>query len=878
MTPQRWREVQRVLLGALELPPAERAALVDRECGEDEELRGEVLSLLAFDGPADGPLERPAVEYLAGDLDEQGPQPGTLFGPYRLLDRLGSGGMGDVFLAEDTRLGRRVAVKLLAPHLAAGERWRARFLREARLAAGLDHPHVCTIHEVGEVDGRPFLAMQYVEGVSLRELRGDGPLPLARLLPIALQVADALATAHDRGIVHRDVKAANVVVGADGRAKVLDFGIAKHLGEEDGDAGLTATGAVLGTPGAMSPEQACGEPTDARSDVFSFGVLLYEMATGRHPFSPAGSGVREALAAVVGRPHVPAAQLVTSLPRELSALIDRALAKDPADRWPSMRAMLPDLQAAAAATAAGAATGPTLTAPSRTSSRAPRLAWLAAAAVVVALAVAGALRLPAGRPAAPGAEVESLAVLPFAPLVPSQRDEPLELGMADTLIARLASIRGLEVRPISAVRAYAGIDQDALAAGREQRVDAVLAGHIQKGQDEVRVTVSLLRVADGATLWTEQIDAPLTGLFALQDAIAARVADALRVRLSGRERERLRRRETADPEAYRLYLLAHYHLGQRTRESIARAIGLFERAVARDPSYAQAHASLGGAYTIAGWWEYLRPHDAYPKARLAVERALALDPELAEAHAVLGSIRRNYDWDWEGADASYRRAIELDPNHAAAHHWYGMSLALQGERDRSVAELRRALELDPVSLIVNNAYGWTLLNAGRHEEAIAQYHEVLEIQPFFATYLELGMALLLTGREEEAFASFREGLRLYGATEAELERVAGARQREGWRAFWREVAAVETRLAAPDPPSSYLMADYHAAQGDREGALALLEQAYRERSTALISIKVDPFLVPLRDDPRYRDLLRRVGLAGPAPRIDAAAPPTASAG
>ena len=876
MTPQRWREVQRVLVEALELPPEERAAVVARECGGDEELRAEVLSLLAFDGETGGPLARPAGEVLGGDLDEEGPQLGTLFGPYRLLERLGSGGMGDVFLAEDTRLGRRVAVKLLAPHLAAGERWRARFLREARLAAGFDHPNVCTIHEVGEVDGRPFLAMQYVEGASLRELRGDGALPLARLLPIALQVADALATAHDRGIVHRDVKAANVVVGADGRAKVLDFGIAKHLGEEQADAGLTATGAVLGTPGAMSPEQACGEPTDERSDVFSFGVLLYEMATGRHPFSPAGRGMREALAAVVARPHVPAGQLVPSLPRELAALIDRALAKDPADRWPSMRAMLPDLQAAAAA--AGVPTGPTLATPPQAPSRRRRLAWLAAAAVVVALAAAGALRLPARRPAAPAPEVASLAVLPFAPLVASQRDEPLELGMADTLIARLASIRELEVRPLSAVRSYAGADQDALAAGREQRVDAVLAGHIQKGPDEVRVTVSLLRVADGATLWSEQIDAPLTGLFDLQDAIAARVADSLRVRLSGPERERLTRRETTDPEAYRLYLLAHYHLGQRTRASIARAIGLFEQAVARDPSYAQAHAALGGAYTVAGWWEYLRPHDAYPKARLAVERALALDPALADAHAVLGSIRRNYDWDWEGADASYRRAIELDPNSAAAHHWYGMSLALQGEGDRSVAELRRALELDPVSLIVNNAYGWTLLNAGRHEEAIAQYHRVLEIQPFFATHLELGMALLLTGRDAEALASFREGLRLYGATEAELERLVRAQHREGWPGYWREVVAVETRLAAPNPPSSYLMADYHAALGDRERALALLEQAYRERSTALISIKVDPFLAPLRDDPRYRDLLRRVGLDGPAPKGEDTAPSTAAAG
>jgi serine/threonine-protein kinase len=602
MTPERFQEVARLVGEALDLAPDDRAAFLAEACAGDPALRAEVESLLASSLAPGGWLDRDLLDWAAPLLQADPPEglggrrrgAGFLegdalagaapllegetvaarggagrIGPYRLERLLGAGGMGEVWLAHDQRLDRSVALKLLDPDLAADPSSRRRFLREARLASALDHPHVCTIHEVGEADGVAFIAMQYLEGATIKELLADGPLPVSQWVPLALQVGEALAAAHARGIVHRDVKSSNVAVTTGGQAKVLDFGIAKRLADADAAEAtqLTAVGSVLGTPGSMSPEQASGEAVDHRSDVFSLGVVMYEMATGDSPF--VGFSRTEVLRAVVAHPHTPACERNPAVPAPLSRVIDRALAKTPGERYGAMRELLDDLRRAAGA----AETDRGLEQRQR---RRARIGIALAVALVVALSITSWLLRERG--AAPPA-IRSLAVLPFKPLVPQQSDEALELGMADTLIARLESLPELRVRPIGAVRRYAGQELDPVEVGRAQRTDAVLDGHIQKTSDAVRVTVRLVRVADGEALWSDRFDVPLADLFAVQDSISERVATALARRLSSEQRARLIQHSTDDPEAYRLYLLGRYHLTRMTDDGIWKGMTYFQQAV-----------------------------------------------------------------------------------------------------------------------------------------------------------------------------------------------------------------------------------------------------------------------------------------------------------
>jgi serine/threonine-protein kinase len=631
MTPERWQEVERVLHAALEREPEERATLLDKLCAGDPELREEVESLLASAQPAQLFLGSNALEDGAAllDISEFASLVGRSFGPYSIEKQVGSGGMGAVYLAQDVRLGRRVALKILDPRLTGDGQYRARFVREARLASVLDHPNICTIHEVGEAEGRPFIAMQYVEGETLRSLISGRSLALDSLLSIALQVSDALSSAHERGIVHRDIRPGNIVVTPQGQAKVLDFGLARRVERAEGEADtqLTMTGQVMGTPASMSPEQARGERVDHRSDIFSFGCVLYEMATGEIPFK--GRSRADVISALLTQPPTPAAELNKEIPTRLSAVIDRALAKEATGRYQSVRELMADLRQVVAEAggldhlfhASEIPRGVLPLVPTRQrrlfgplSRRAPR--WIAAALLAVAAVtlVGFALVSYFSRSATP-ASIKSIAVLPFKPLGTEERDEALEMGMADTLIARLSNIREIDVRPISAVHRYKGLEQDAVAAGREQRVDAVLDGHIQKAGQKVRVTVRMLRVEDGASLWADKFDADVTDLFSVQDSISERVAGALAVRLAGGERERLTKHHTENPEAYQLYLKGRYHLNRLTDDGFLKGRDYFQQAIDLDRNYALAYAGLADAYQMLSGYNALSPMRASPKLR-----------------------------------------------------------------------------------------------------------------------------------------------------------------------------------------------------------------------------------------------------------------------
>jgi len=861
MTPERFRAVEELLAAVLACEPAARAALLDEACAGDGELRAEVESLLAVASRRGGPLDDDAVAYAAPLLAPlaRASLLGSRLGPYRLECLLGAGGMGEVYLASDERLQRAVAVKVLAPALDVDPRWHQRFLREARLASALDHPNVCTIHEVGEADGRAYIVMQHVEGRTLRELIGGRAMPPGEWVPLALQIGAALAAAHERGIVHRDVKATNIVVTPGGQAKVLDFGIARRLDDAASavDPRLTGEGTLLGTPGSMSPEQASGDATDARSDIFSFGVVLYEMATGRPPFE--GATRAEVLGAVLGRPHAPACEIEPELPVALSQVIDRALAKDPAQRQASMTELMAELRAAAVEQ-----TDATLPLPGVSHERSrghllglrpPALAVVLLVLAMVAVVVIARTRSGAPRP------IRSLAVLPFRPLTAGQADEALELGMADALIYRLGKVSGLEVRPLAAVRRYARPQQEPLPAGREQRVEAVLDGYIQSEGDRVRVTVQLLRVADGRSLWTDRVDTPMTGLFDVQDAVAERVARTLESHSAGGLRAVLATSHRPEPEAYRLYLLGRLNWGKRTKEGLERAVGYFEQAVAKDPAYAQAYSGLAAAHAATGWYDVVPPREANPRARAAAERALRLAPDLAEAHAVLGNVEQNFEWDWPKAERELRRALELEPNNPVVNQWYGEHLMYRGRGEESVAFLIRARDLDPLSVIVNETLGETLLYSGRVDEAIVQFRRTLEIDPGFAlSHAVLAEAYAEKGLQSQMVEELLTSLRLFGTGAADVAALRSAYEKGGIADFHRAHLALAKKSFHQGFYSPYVVATLHAAAGERDEAFAWLDRAVEERDAALVFAKIERmFDAGFRADPRYRSLLARIG-------------------
>ena len=881
MTPERWRQIERVLHAALECEPAGRVAFLDRECADDRPLREEVEALLASSQQADSFLGSNALEdaaVLLEDADADGSMIGRYVGPYSIQKQLGSGGMGEVYLAQDVRLGRKVALKLLDPGLTENGETRTRFLREARLASSLDHPNICTIHEVGEAGGRLFIAMQHVEGETLRKVIDGRPLNLDSLLSISLQVADALAAAHAQGIIHRDIKPGNIIITPHGQAKVLDFGLAKLLERAEGEAEthLTMTGAVMGTPAAMSPEQARGERVDHRSDIFSFGVVLYEMATGRIPFK--GRSKADVISALLKDPHPPAAELNKEIPARLSAVIDRALRKEPGDRYQSTQELIANLRQVVAEAggldhlfkSSDIPRGVVPLVPPRrrgllgTFSRRIQSPVAKASLAIAALVLVGvAIAVYFSRPVKPqlATPIQSIAVLPFKPLLAEGRDEALELGMADTLIARLSIIREINVRPISAVRKYVGLEQDAVAAGREQKVDAVLDGNIQKSGDRVRVTVRLLSVADGRQLWVEQFDEKFTDIFSVQDSVSRKVSGALALTLTGEEKELLTKRHTNDIEAYQLFLLGRYHLNRLTDEGFWKGLDYFQRAIKKDPNYAPAYAGMADAYISLSGFNVLPAKEGFPKAQQAAEEALRLDERLAEAHIALANVKFFHDWNWAEADGEFKRALQLNPGYSDAHQMYGYYLAGMGRFDEAVSEMERAHELDPLSPVKIIGIGEVLHLARRFDEAAAEYRKALEMDPNFGfAHWALGRALTEKGMYDEAIVAFQKAIPLSGDSPDEPAQLARAYALAGKRREALKIIDELKQLSGHKYVSPVVMASIYAALSDKDQAFVWLDRARGEHDSLLVLLKVEPMFDSLRPDPRFISLLHRVGL------------------
>lgn len=785
------------------------------------------------------------------------PALGETWNQFRLLKLLGKGGMGEVFLAEDTSLNRKAALKFLPKELQSDRKARERFLQEARSAAALDHPYICKIFEIGEVDQTIFIAMEFVEGVTLFEKLAKGPMPLLELLEAASEIAEAVEAAHKKQILHRDLKTANVMMTPDGHVKVMDFGLAKHVSESgvpvskvDTLSGrLTDRGATPGTIIYMSPEQVRGEPLDARSDIFSLGVILYEMTTGRVPFQGATSGLT--YDAILNRGPAPPRSLNPDLPVELEQVIGKALEKDRGNRYQSAQELSIDLRRLKRDSDSGTFSfGEQVgTAPSR---RAVKSVWLPA--VVAALVIVAGLGLWWALGKRGGGTIDSLAVLPFE----NTRNDPeidyLTDGIAETLINRLSQLPRLKVMARSTAFRYRSSKLDPQGVGRELGVGAVLTGRIVQQGRSLNVQAELVDVRSGTQIWGEQYNRELEDIVTVQNNIAQDISRALRLELTGVEQERLSKYGTASSEAYQAYLKGRYFWNKRTNEDFKKAIGFFEEAQQKDPSYALAYVGLADTYALLGLRVYgedesVQPQEAIAKAKATAQDALRLDDTLAEAWASMAFLRYFNDWDWEGAEKDFQRSLGLNSSYSTAHQWFSLYLSQMERYDEAIEEGKVALELEPTSPIMNRNLGILLFNARRYPQAIEQLQKTMELDPAYPLVRQfLVSAFWLQGMKDRAVTEAQK-------LDPQIGRVF-ALANEGNKTEVRKLlaSAGENTFPARLLPQLFVMA------GDTEGLFLYLENGFEKHDPLLPNALTNPFLDSVRADPRYLALKQRVGL------------------
>ena len=808
---------------------------------------------------------------------------GATFGPYRVLEKLGAGGMGEVYLAQDERLPRKVALKVLPPIFADDPDRVRRFEQEARAVSALNHPNILTLFDLGREGTRYYMATEFVEGRTLRaHLVEHGQLSAAEAIAIAIQCAGALATAHRAGILHRDIKPENVMLRGDGYVKVLDFGLAKTLEralpeEETSPAtpNLTSAGVVLGTVGYLSPEQARGQLVDERTDVFSLGVMLYEMLAGRRPFS--GPTPADTVAAILRADVPPLAEAAPDVPASLDAVLGRALARDQAARYPTMAEFGRELEAIARDLAFDAHSRSRTPAPHGPESRSAggRRALLGATAALAIVAVSFAIWRFAGANAPPVTErsasggiqrIKALAVLPFKLLGYSAAEEHLGVGMADALIVKLTNLRQLTVRPTTAVLKYQN-DQDIPAVARALQVDGVLVGTVQRSAQRVRVTVQLIGTpAAGATaesIWSEEFTAPTDDPFEVQDRLASQLVERLSVSISGDEQSRLTTREKASPRAMQLYMEGRYFLTKSTVDSYTRALGLFGEALAEDARYARAYFGQ-----VMAWYRLMEngalPVDAtLPKVKSALSKTIELDPGLGEAYGLRSLLSRSYDWKFDEADSDSQRSINLEPNNPWVLQWRGVHLLAFGRSEEAVALHTRAVEIDPLDFAVRAQLCRALYLTQRYEEAIRTGEELLALDPTQSAARQfMGLSRAAIGQTDEAVEMLSEAVKAAPGNTERRASLAYVYAINGQPAAARKIIQ-ELSTPALAVRHAYHIATIYAGLGDRSAAMQWLDRAWENHDGFLANrVKLDPKLDPLREEPRFQALLKRMLLDG----------------
>lgn len=745
-------------------------------------------------------------------------RPGSLVaGRYRVLGTAGEGGMGVVYKAEDTKLRRTVALKVLPAAMALDPQAKKRFLREAQAAAILDHPHICPVYEVEEAEGEMFMAMAFIEGRSLKERIAEGPLPLIEALGIAVQTADGLRSAHEKGVVHRDVKPANIMLGAEGQVRITDFGLASLEGSVD----LTRPQTVLGTPAYMSPEQFRGERTDARTDVWSFGVTLFETVTGRRPFAAErASDVRDEI--LNGAPPAPSS-IRAEVPPGLDEVILRCLRKRPEERYEDAGLLLSALRSEGV--------------------RAPG---------------------PAGAPVARAAAPPSVAVLPFVDMSPDRDQDYFGEGLAEELIHALARVQGLRVVARTSAFALKGLKLDLREIGRMLSVGAVLEGSVRKAGSRLRVTAQLIDAATGMHLWSERFDREERDIFDIQDEITAAIVEHLKVTLLSGERAALRKRATTDTEAYALYLKGLYFLARPDAGSYAKALHFFQLAADKDPNFALAYAGMAFVFGALGIMNLAPPAEVWPKAKAAMRKALDLDEDLAEAHAVAATIAFWYEWDWDAAGRSLDRVLSLNPGDAMSHGVRGWFLINRRRFDEALREIKKALELDPLMPLF---YAWSVglhWSASRPDEALREFSKAMEIDPNLGlAYFHAGMAYYQKGLLGQAVEAMERGQELFappGWANGMLGLIAIKKgDKETARRILGE--AIEHKKTVKHT-SSTALAWLAAELGELDLAFELLDKGYEERDTLMgfVHVYSELFSPALTSDPRFKAVLARMDL------------------
>jgi eukaryotic-like serine/threonine-protein kinase len=788
---------------------------------------------------------------------------GQTISHYRIVEQLGAGGMGVVFKAQDSRLERAVALKFLPEKFAQQPQALERFRREARAASALNHPGICTIYDIGEQDGRAFIAMEFIDGETLRNHIQGKALPVGELLELGIQIAEALDAAHAEGIIHRDIKPANIFVTKRGRAKVLDFGLAKlvpkgvAIADED-SSGESSTftsiaGIISGTPSYMSPEQVRGDALDARTDIFSLGLVLYEMATGRQAFGGGTGGA--IIEAVLTRPPVSARSINPDIPPALEAIINKALHKDRDQRYRHATDLVADMQRLKREIDSGH-TDPTGNSASLLASTSGPMSSTSQAIPRTATQQTGSFRAPRV-----SKTIGSLAVLPFENVSRDPENDYLSDGITASLINNLATVPKLRVMAQSTVFRYKGREIDPQAVGRELNVRAVLTGRMMQSGGSLRIGTELVDVATGSLLWGAQFDRKPGDIFVIQDEISSEISGKLRLQLTHAEKKRLVKRHTEDAEAYRLYLQGRHHWNRWTEDGFYKAIGFFQQAIAKDSSYALAYAGVADSYVLLGWNSYLPPKDAFPKAKAAAMAALETAPDLGEARTDLAAVLWLHDLQWPEAQTEFQRSLELNPCYPTANHYYAECLMTMGRNAEALTRMKKSLELDPLSLIINVAIGWAHYHARQYGEAVEQLLRTVELDPNYPmTYWILGLLYRKTARYDLAISAGEKGVNLSGGSP--LMRAALAQTFATAGAAEKAIQIVDElqKLAKERYVAPHFFAGIYVGLGEHDRALEYLEKSCAEHCHWLIYLRIDPSMDDLRSNARFQDLLRRVGL------------------
>jgi len=890
MDATRLKQIEEIYHAAIEIPPNERESFFKIACGEDESLRREVKSLLSFENTFDSLIDTP-LKSLAAELFFERERQTNLIGReishYKIKGLLGKGGMGEVYLADDINLNRQVALKILPPEFAADKNRMSRFVREAKSASALNHPNIITIYEIGKSEGTHFIATEFIDGKTLKEYAKRDSLNFKSALEIAIQIASALDEAHSAGIVHRDIKPDNVMIRSNGLVKILDFGIAKLLSSNnpqslDGEAATaiksgTTPGMIIGTANYMSPEQAKGKEVDARTDIFSFGVVLYEMMAGNLPFE--GETAMEMIGAILKDEPKPLDK--TEVPSEIEKIIGKCLRKDRGERYQTIKDVLIDVQDVrqdlefqnksertispekeepkTQIQQATTADEIQQTTTNETISGKPKSNQL----LVVGLAVLliSAIGFGYWFFLRSTKQIESIAVMPFVNESGNADNEYLSDGMTESLIRSLSQIPGLNVKARSSVFRYKGKETDVQKIAQELNVLAILNGRVAQRGEQLILNLELVDGKTENVLWSEQYTRRQSDLVSLQSEIARDVSNKLRTRLSGAQQNQIAKNYTTSAEAYQLYLKGRFYWNKRTASDLRKSTEYFNQAIALDPHFALAYSGLADSYVLFSGYGAATPEESFPKAKEAAMKALDIDETLAEAHAALGYTLFNYDWNFDESEKHMKRALELNSNYSIAHNWYGnANLLSAGRFDEAIEELQKAQKIDPLSLIINADLGNSYLFARRNDQAIEQLQRTVEMDGnFYYAHAYLGRAYMMKGLFNEALLELQKAQSLSDDPRI-LMLMTCNYSKMGRKDKAISILDQMKDMSKKHYVSSYYFALAYTALGKKDEAFEWLEKAYREHEGRMTLIKVDPLLDGLRSDFRFEKLIEQVGL------------------